>query len=540
MRQLFLLLLPCLSFGENPPTICVELGGACYLGSWKNSSNDTRFASFQGVRYAKSPINDLRFKAPELFQSGEALWDVSGDSMILCPQPALFEKFMIGVEDCLFLNIYVPETVFTNAATPLPVMFWIHGGSLLYGSNGYQSQGPKHLMDKGMIVVTINYRLGPLGFLSLGTTEVPGNAGLWDQQVALTWVNENIASFGGDPSSITIFGESAGSLSIALHILSPKSEGLFQRAILQSGTAIDPSWGPTTQEHAQNYASMFIEKLGCDHEKDVLACLQQKDVNEIVDLTDMFEMDNVWMPVPDGDFLPDDADALLKMGEFNKDVDIMIGTNADEGILYVLDQLANPSLWDDYVDLFAIDGPRYLFNIVLPEDVTEEDKKKANELAEFYVGPMDNLDEYHKQEIFDMFTDAGFLYGTRKTIDYFLAQNMTVYEYILTYQGEFSLSEVFGVSPEGVCHGDDLLYLWDPVSPLGNISQPLDLQVRESVVSAWTNFATFGNPTPPGSNVLWEPSDVSHNYWNISGLTPSMGHSVEIDKRMEKWHQVVG
>ena len=91
---------------------------------------------------------------------------------------------------------------------------------------------------------------------------------------------------------------------------------------------------------------------------------------------------------------------------------------------------------------------------------------------------MDNLDEYHKQEMSDMFTDAGFLYGTRKTIDYFLAQNMTVYEYILTYQGEFSLSEVFGVSPEGVCHGDDLLYLWDPVSPLGNISQPLDLQVR--------------------------------------------------------------
>ena len=101
-----------MSFSEFPPPICVELGGACYLGNWKNSSNDTRFASFQGVRYAKSPTNDLRFKAPELFQSGEALWDVSGDSMIMCPQPALFEKFMIGVEDCLsstfmYLKLYL-------------------------------------------------------------------------------------------------------------------------------------------------------------------------------------------------------------------------------------------------------------------------------------------------------------------------------------------------------------------------------------------------------------------------------------------------
>ena len=108
-------------------------------------------------------------------------------------------------------------------------MVWIHGGSFIVGSNQPLSYGPSHFMDRDVIVVLVNYRLGPLGFLSLGTEDVPGNAGLRDQTMAFQWVNENIASFGGDPSRITIFGESAGSLSVGLHLLSPLSDGLFKR-----------------------------------------------------------------------------------------------------------------------------------------------------------------------------------------------------------------------------------------------------------------------------------------------------------------------
>ena len=142
----------------------------------------------------------------------------------------------IGEEDCLVLNIYVPENVIINKKDEkLPVMIWIHGGGLMTGSGSLLDYDPVYLVNKNVAIVTINYRLGPFGFLSMGTDSVPGNAGFRDQVMAMKWVQENIADFGGNPDSVTIFGESAGALSASTHLLSPMSEGLFQRAILQSG-----------------------------------------------------------------------------------------------------------------------------------------------------------------------------------------------------------------------------------------------------------------------------------------------------------------
>ena len=163
------------------------------------------------------------------------------------------------------LNIYVPEVEFSSRKRKLPVMVWIHGGALLIGSNNYNENGPKHFMKKEIVMVTVNYRLGPLGFLSMGTDSVPGNVGLRDQNMALKWVKKNIAAFGGDPNSVTLFGESAGSLSVALHLISPMSEGLFHRIILQSGTALAPAWGPINSQHALYYKDLFLEKMECHH-----------------------------------------------------------------------------------------------------------------------------------------------------------------------------------------------------------------------------------------------------------------------------------
>eukprot|EP00091_Calanus_sinicus_P022818 TRINITY_DN7448_c0_g1_i3.p1 TRINITY_DN7448_c0_g1~~TRINITY_DN7448_c0_g1_i3.p1 ORF type:complete len:435 (+),score=107.28 TRINITY_DN7448_c0_g1_i3:279-1583(+) len=429
-------------------------------------------------------------------------------------------------------------------------MVWVHGGSLLFGSGRFDDQGPQHFLDRGVLVVTVNYRLGPLGFLSLGTEQVPGNAGLRDQTLAFTWVKENIASFGGDPETVTIFGESAGSLSVALHIISPLSKGLFQRAILQSCTAIDPAWGPTTPTHALEYAASFTEALNCDHEDDVLTCLQGQDVTDVVALTNLLEADkfSIWVPVPDNDFtnnpfLPGDSEELMRSGQFNTEVEVIIGTNADEGILYVLAQLSDPSSWDEFRETFDVNGPRALFNIANASEVTVEDVENAHKLVEYYVGSVENMNEDHKQGMFDMFTDAGFLYGTHKTINYFLEHGMTVYQYILTYEGEFSLSQLFGVDPTGVCHADDLLYLWDPVDiTFGSLSGD-DVLVRDVMTSAWANFATYGDPTPPGSSVSWAPqlaSDSMHRYWNISGAVPVTSSSESLQERMALWEQVVG
>ncbi len=190
--------------------------------------------------------------------------DVSGDSFAKCVQFTRDGKNQIGDEDCLYLNIYVPRNVLETDDDLAPVMFWIYGGALQRGSNNFFEYGPLPYMDQDVIVVAVNYRLGPFGFLSLGTEEVPGNAGLTDQALGLKWVNDNIQSFKGDPQLVTIFGESAGSLSVALQILSPYSRGLFKRAILQSGSALNPGWGTISPEKALEYASTASERYQND------------------------------------------------------------------------------------------------------------------------------------------------------------------------------------------------------------------------------------------------------------------------------------
>lgn len=143
----------------------------------------------------------------------------------------------IGSEDCLYLNVYTPDI---NPKHPLPVMFYIHGGGLVLGSGNDDMYGPEFLVKHDVILVTINYRLEVLGFLCLDTEDVPGNAGMKDQVMALRWVNNNIANFGGDPRNITIFGNSYGAISVNFHLISPMTKGLFQRAIVQSGSLTCP------------------------------------------------------------------------------------------------------------------------------------------------------------------------------------------------------------------------------------------------------------------------------------------------------------
>ena len=296
MYKHILVLFSILILGRSQefPVVCLEQDSpTCYKGAWLTSPSNIRYATFQGIRYAQPPVGELRFKSPQPNDPKEGVcYDVSDISHVICPQFSNDGEgdTVVGQEDCLLLNIYIPEIVFKNvklnsfrnAETKLPVMFWIHGGSFLYGSNIFDEYGPNQFMKEDVILVTINYRLGPIGFLSMGNEKVPGNAGLRDQNLALIWVQNYIASFGGDPSMVTIFGESMGSFSVSMHLISPLSKGLFRRAILQSGTALSPGFGQITVEHAVQYADLCSQKLGCDQNEDVLACLQSRDIDDII------------------------------------------------------------------------------------------------------------------------------------------------------------------------------------------------------------------------------------------------------------------
>ena len=221
-----------------------------------------KYRAFHAIPYAKPPIAELRFKPPEPF-TGQ--WDESNpydatdsSKTPICPQ--LAHKNFMHIpedqldEDCLHLSVYSPTNVTIRSA--LPVLVWIHGGSFDRGTGMFPYHGPDRFIEgDDIVMVSINYRVGILGFLSLGIPEIPGNMGLLDQTMALRWVQENIRSFGGDPEAVTIMGESAGSWSSYYHLFSPPSKGLFHRIIAQSGTPMSPAYHEYPGDMASRYTS---------------------------------------------------------------------------------------------------------------------------------------------------------------------------------------------------------------------------------------------------------------------------------------------
>jgi para-nitrobenzyl esterase len=253
----------------------------------------------------------------------------------------------------------------------MPVMVWIHGGGFILGE-GLQTDGgtagDRIARETDTVVVSMNYRLGQLGFLAHSTLSAEsadgasGNYGLMDQVAALQWVQDNIARFGGDPDNVTIFGESAGAFSVCGHLASAKSAGLFARAILQSGSCERP-WGTLEAGEAQGDA--FAEALGCGPEGDVLACMRGKPADEVVSalppgpnfgFNPSDGPSGSWWPILDGAFFTEQPAVSFASGNFNQ-VPTIVGFTQDEATLFTwLGEIADPPLEvtaDNYVELIA-------------------------------------------------------------------------------------------------------------------------------------------------------------------------------------------
>ncbi|HVV24890.1 MAG TPA: carboxylesterase family protein, partial [Pseudonocardiaceae bacterium] len=279
---------------------------------------------FLGVPYAAPPVGRLRWQPPQ----PAARWNGVRDATAFaphCAQPAGSFGQGSTAEDCLYLNVFAPA----HRARNLPVMVWIHGGSLVTGeSDDYL---PTDLVHDGVVVVTLNYRLGALGFLAHPAFGAhSGNYGLMDQQAALRWVQRNIGGFGGNARNVTIFGESAGGLSVLSQLASPGSRGLFERAIVESG-----SYNPTQASLAQAEASgeAFADKVGCSDQ--TAACLRS------VPVTTLLADENTgYTPDIDGVVLTQQLSTSFATGRFHH-VPVMDGTNHDEWRLFVgADELA--------------------------------------------------------------------------------------------------------------------------------------------------------------------------------------------------------
>jgi para-nitrobenzyl esterase len=305
---------------------------------------------FQGIPYAASPVGSLRWKPPQEVASWTEVRTCTayGPS---CPQPGQQDGGAFS-EDCLDLNVWTPAE---KPDSKLPVMVWIHGGVFNFGSASWPEYDGRNLARKGVVVVSLNYRLGPLGFWvhPLLSAESPrgtsGNYGLLDQITALQWVQKNIAAFGDDAGRVTIFGQSAGSRSVSLLMISPLSAGLFHRAIAQSGGPIIGSEysSPSFKGDMASVSKMgqrLTSRLGCDEAEDVLTAMRSKSAQEIVVAADcrtnLFDEDAIFFaPVFDSWVLPVNPLAAYTGGR-QHDVPLITGSTRNEGTIYLARETA--------------------------------------------------------------------------------------------------------------------------------------------------------------------------------------------------------
>ena len=356
------------------------------------------YESFLGVPYALPPVADLRFLPPAPASSWQGHLTATAPPPS-CPQ--MDGDKVIGEENCLFLNIYTPA----EADGKLPVMVWIHGGRFTSGSGSDPLYGPELFVKEGVVLVSINYRLGALGWLTTLSSDAPGNLGLRDIALALTWVKENIGDYGGDSERVTVFGTSAGSMAISALLTMGEAGGPFQRAVLQSGTLARPFFLQGLGDDRLAKVREFGVQLSCEFEN-LMECLRTKSVKELVEMSAMFPPHSVWQPVLDGalgeaSILPSDPLSSILRGNF-RPVDLIIGSNTGDGISQLgRNVLADPN---DYITLqksFKTAGTELFLG---KREMNKADIVLAERLRYFYMGEA-RLDPQVDQDMVELMTD---------------------------------------------------------------------------------------------------------------------------------------
>ena len=339
------------------PIVLLALGlAACDSGSGDLTLVDTEQGSvsgvsasgmrvFRGIPYAAPPVGERRWRPPQPPADRDGVLDAAGFAAH-CPQPPTPYGLESATEDCLYLNVYAPEE-----DGPHPVMVWIHGGALVVGES--DAYDPAPLVARDVVVVTVNYRLGILGYLAHpalsaeSPAQASGDYGMMDQIAALEWVRDNIAGFGGNPDNVTIFGESAGARSVLYLMVSPAADGLFHKAILQSGSGFD-SLRQATLAEKEAGGEDFAGRVGCADRS--AACLRALPVADI-----LASQGQTIGPNLRPDLFPRQVGEALRTGVFNE-VPVMLGTNHNEWRIFVGQQelaTGQPLTAGDYVPAIA-------------------------------------------------------------------------------------------------------------------------------------------------------------------------------------------
>ncbi|XP_012719645.3 carboxyl ester lipase, tandem duplicate 1 isoform X1 [Fundulus heteroclitus] len=450
---------------------------------------------FKGIPFAGVPG---RFEKPKRHPGWDGILKAT-EYKDRCLQLTITLNDVYGTEDCLYLNIWVPHI--KSVASNLPVMVWIYGGGFLAGGSmganfldNYLYSG-QEIADRGnVIVVTLGYRVGSLGFLSTGDSSLPGNYGLWDQQAAIAWVHRNIASFGGDPNNVTLFGESAGGASVSFQTLTPHNKGLFKRAISQSGVALCP-WA--VNKNPRRFAEEVALKVNCPTDHNMATCLKMTDPKALT-LAGTLHMSGspdaplvnnlVLSPVIDGDFLPDEPSNLFHNAA---DIDYMAGVNDMDG--HIFTGFDVPSVNSALVDTPVDDVKRLLGSLTRDQGTLGLDNALSTYTLDWGSRPSR---ETVKKTVVDIETDYIFLIPTQAALYLHAANAGTGRTYSYLFSEPNRLGGLLAPFPSwlGADHADDLQYVFGkPFStPLGY--WPRHRDVSGYMIAYWTNFAKTGDP----------------------------------------------
>ncbi|XP_005403774.1 PREDICTED: pyrethroid hydrolase Ces2e-like [Chinchilla lanigera] len=496
--------------------------------------NDTSIGvyTFLGIPFAKPPVGPLRFAPPE----SPELWNGVRDGTSYpakCLQNdimnagalMLFTRNLPTIpmsEDCLYLNIYTPA--YANESSNLPVMVWIHGGALV-GGMASEFDGSNLVASEDVIIVTIQYRLGVLGFFSTGDQHATGNWGYLDQVAALRWVQQNIFHFGGNPDHVTIFGQSAGGTSVSSLVVSPMSQGLFRGAIMESGAVVAPSLFSISSKVVSEKVATLSACGQVDSEA-LVRCLRGKSEDEMLDIIKHFE---IIAAVVDGIFLPRHPQELLASADF-RPVPSIIGVNNDEygWMLPMVSSMIqhSPGLQDmDRATLQAV-----LQNMSAEMNLPA----KFGELVmEEYMGDNDNPQTL-KIQFHEMIGDFIFVMPALQ-VAHFQRSHGTVYFYEFQHPPTFSINR--RPSYVKADHGDEIPFVFGSSFRLSqvNFTEEEKLLSRR-MMKYWANFARNGNPN--GKDLpYWPPLDLEEQYLQLN-ISPSVGRALKAS-RLKFWTETL-
>ncbi|XP_071872537.1 carboxyl ester lipase-like protein Gli isoform X1 [Bombus fervidus] len=500
---------------------------------------------FLGIPYAMPPIKEGRFKPPKTHKGWQLLQAV--DWGPACPQPSAYTGATKGIrdvdEDCLYLNIFTPD-ISSGLPKPYPVMFYIHGGEFTHGASNLF---PAHMLAAfyDVVVVSINYRLGALGFLSTGDENSPGNYGILDQAMALRWVYDNIRVFNGNPDAITLFGPGAGAASAGLLMVAPKTRDMVSKVIAQSGSAL-ADWAVITDKYrAQNTSKVYAESLGCSIENSwrLVQCLKngrsffELGNSELKQHIGMFP----WAPVLDTNFIvPSDnlyedwretdwrffmetPEESIKSHKFADNLAYMAGVTTQEAAFLIYN---NATLAKNQYIIDAESFDQKIWELVLQYNYTLNSQGVYEAIKYMYTYWPDPTNTSHiRDQYINLLTDFHYVAPFDKIAKVLIEKRVPTYLYVLNTTVEaLTLPQWRSVS-----HDTELLWLTGaPFMDVEFFPQKWKLKrdmwtdndrnMSHFFMKAYANFATYGNPTP--SQILGLHFDVAKpgqlRYLNIN------------------------